>query len=187
MPSNITVSGQIQLVNEAAQGRPSGLYPVLDRYDYILIDCQPSLGLLTVNALACSQIIHLLALSSACAGWHCLPDTRGQGAGTCQPYACRSAEFLGLADTRTVNAREVMARVLERFWRPGVRHRFITRTVRFLNCVRSVTTWAPKSGGRLPCAGLRGHRPMPASDHRNQRAWPGTDPSFTPRRASGSY
>ena len=31
------------------------LEPVLPEYDVILIDCQPSLGLLTVNALACAH------------------------------------------------------------------------------------------------------------------------------------
>src|SRR4029078_4581775 len=58
VPSNIDRSaGEIQLVNEVVreQSLPRSLHPVLDRYDYVLIDCQPSLGLLTVNGLACAD------------------------------------------------------------------------------------------------------------------------------------
>ena len=58
VPSNIDLSAaEIQLVNEVGreQTLARALYPVLDRYDYVLIDCQPSLGLLTVNGLACAD------------------------------------------------------------------------------------------------------------------------------------
>ena len=60
LPSNIDLSdAEIQLVNEVGREHTlaRALHPVLDRYDYVLIDCQPSLGLLTVNALACADTV----------------------------------------------------------------------------------------------------------------------------------
>ena len=50
-------------VSSGAPDWPSlarALYPILDRYDYVLNDCQPSLGLLTVNGLACSDGVNRL-------------------------------------------------------------------------------------------------------------------------------
>ena len=47
VPSNIDLSAaEIQLVNEVGREHSlsRALHPVLDRYDYVLIDCQPSLG-----------------------------------------------------------------------------------------------------------------------------------------------
>jgi len=58
LPSNIDLSGaEVQLVHEVGREYVLGgvLKPLVPDYDIILIDCQPSLGLLTINALACAD------------------------------------------------------------------------------------------------------------------------------------
>jgi chromosome partitioning protein len=154
IPSNIDLSAaEIQLVNEVGREQTLGrvLRPVLDRYDYVLIDCQPSLGLLTVNALACSGgvIIPTECEFFSLRGLALLTDTVDKVRDRLNPKLSISGILVTRFDTRTVNAREVMARVLERFG-DLVFDTVITRTVRFPETSvagEPITSWAPKSGG----------------------------------------
>ena len=120
VPSNIDLSAaEIQLVNEVGREQTLGraLHPVLDRYDYVLIDCQPSLGLLTVNGLACSDgvVIPTECEYFSLRGLALLTDTVDKVRDRLNPKLEISGILLTRYDPRTVNAREVMARVVERF------------------------------------------------------------------------
>ncbi len=156
VPSNIDLSAaEIQLVNEVGreQSLARALHPVLDRYDYVLIDCQPSLGLLTVNGLACSDgvIIPTECEYFSLRGLALLTDTVEKVHDRLNPKLSIGGILVTRYDPRTVNSREVMARVLERFG-DLVFDTVITRTVRFPETSvagEPITTWAPKSGGAL--------------------------------------
>jgi chromosome partitioning protein len=154
VPSNIDLSAaEIQLVNEVGreQTLARALHPVLDRYDYVLIDCQPSLGLLTVNGLACSDgvIIPTECEFFSLRGLALLTDTVEK----VRDRLNRKLEISGILitryDPRTVNSRDVMARYMEQFG-DLVFDTVITRTVRFPETSvagEPITTWAPRSPG----------------------------------------
>lgn len=60
IPSNIELSGlEVSLVNVMSREviMREFIEKVKDKYDYILIDCMPSLGMITINALACADTV----------------------------------------------------------------------------------------------------------------------------------
>lgn len=154
LPSNIDLSAaEIQLVNEVGREQTLGraLDPVVDRYDYILIDCQPSLGLLTINALACAEgvIIPMECEYFSLRGLALLNDTVEKVHDRLNPRLTLSGIVVTMFDPRTLHAREVMARVVEVFG-DVVYDSVINRTVRFPETSvagEPITTWAPKSHG----------------------------------------
>jgi chromosome partitioning protein len=135
LPSNIFLSGaEIRLVNEVAReyALQRVLEPLIPHYDIVLIDCQPSLGLLTVNALTCadSVIIPLECEFFALRGVALLMESIGK----VQERLNKTLEIDGLLatmyDPRTLHAREVLATIMQGFG-DKVFHTVINRTVRF--------------------------------------------------------
>lgn len=154
IPANIDLSAaEIQLVNEVGreQTLARALRPVMRDYDFILLDCQPSLGLLTVNCLACAHgvIIPMECEYFSLRGLALLTDTVEK----VRDRLNFDLEILGILvtmfDRRTSHAREVMSRVVEVFG-DKVFDAVITRTVRFPETSvagEPITTWAPNSQG----------------------------------------
>ena len=120
VPANIDLSAaEIQLVNEVGREHTlaRALRPVRGEYDIILLDCGPSLGLLTVNALAASHgvIIPMECEYFSLRGLALLTDTVEK----VRDRINFDLEIVGILvtmfDRRTSHAREVMDRVLEVF------------------------------------------------------------------------
>jgi chromosome partitioning protein len=154
LPSNIDLSGaEVQLVHEV--GREfvlSGvLEPLMGEYDIVLIDCQPSLGLLTVNALACSQgvIVPLECEYFAMRGVALLTETIDKVSARINPTLTMDGLLATMYDSRTLHSREVLMRVVDRFG-DKVFHTVISRTVRFPDATvagEPITSFDPASTG----------------------------------------
>jgi chromosome partitioning protein len=156
LPSNIYLSAaEVQLVNEVAreQTLARALAPILGDYDYVLIDCQPSLGLLTVNALTAAHgvIIPLECEFFSLRGVALLIDTIDKVQQRLNPQLRLEGILATMYDGRTLHGREVFGRVLEAFGEK-VFDTVISRTVRFPETTvagEPITTWAPTSAGAI--------------------------------------
>ena len=154
VPANIDLSAaEVQLVGEVAREQILArvLRPVVDEYDLVLIDCQPSLGLLTVNALTAAHgvIIPLECEFFAMRGVALLIDTIDKITDRLNPRLQVDGILATMYDTRTVHCREVFSRVVEAF-DDTVFQTVIQRTVRFPETTvagQPITTWAPTSSG----------------------------------------
>ena len=154
LPSNIDLSGaEVQLVHEVGREFVLGrvLQPLIPDYDVVLIDCQPSLGLLTVNALACADgvLVPLECEYFALRGVALLMETIEKVASRLSPKLAIDGVLATMYDSRTLHTREVLANVVQGFG-DRVFHTVISRTVRFPDATvagEPITQFDPSSNG----------------------------------------
>lgn len=154
LPANIDLSAaEVQLVGEVAResALARALRPALDSYDVILVDCQPSLGLLTVNALTAAHgvLIPLECEFFALRGVALLVETIEKVRDRLNPRLQVDGILATMYDSRTLHAREVVARVHEAFG-DTLLQTVIGRTVKFPDATvaaEPITTYAPTHSG----------------------------------------
>ena len=154
LPSNIELSAaEVQLVTEVGREHilARALAPVLPEYDIVLIDCQPSLGLLTINALAASDqiIIPMQAEFFALRGVALLEDTVTKVVSRVNPKVQIMGVLATMYDPRTLHSREVFDSVKQHFG-DAVFQTVITKTVKFPDSAvagEPITEFAPGSTG----------------------------------------
>lgn len=154
LPSNIDLAAaELMLVQEVAreQSLMRVLAPLRARYDFILIDCPPSLGLLTINALTAADgvLIPLETEYYALRGMALLMDSIERIKERLNPRLHIDGIVATMVDTRTLHSKEVLERVRDAF---GARlfDTMIRKTVRFAEAPvagEPILTYAPKSQG----------------------------------------
>ena len=112
VPANITLSGlEVSLVNAMSRETVLKQYleTVKDRYDFILLDCMPSLGMLTVNALAASDqvLIPVQANYLSAKGLEQLLQTVNKVKRQINPKLRIEGILLTMVDYRTNFAKEI--------------------------------------------------------------------------------
>ncbi len=152
IPANIDLSAaEMNLVTEMGRERVLDgiLHKVKDEYDVIFIDCQPSLGLLTVNALTAAHgvLIPMATEFFALRGVALLIQTIEKVKARTNPSLQLDGLIPTMHDSRTLHSREVLERLQEAF--PGmVFETAIGRTVKFPDATvarKPITTFAPTS------------------------------------------
>ena len=151
IPANIDLSAaEVHLVNEVAREQILArvLRQVSDKYDVILIDCQPSLGLLTINALTAAHgvLIPLECEYFALRGVALLIETIEKVRDRLNPAIRLDGILATMYDARTLHSREVLQRVVEAFG-PQVLETVIGRSVKLPDAsvaAEPVTMFAPE-------------------------------------------
>jgi chromosome partitioning protein len=154
LPSNIDLSGaEVQLVHEVGREYVLGgaLEPILGDYDVVMIDCQPSLGLLTINALASAHgvLIPLECEYFAMRGVALLQETIDKVSRRLNQRLQIDGLLGTMYDSRTLHTREVLTNIVNGFG-DKVFHTVISRTVKFPDATvagEPITRFDPGSMG----------------------------------------
>lgn len=121
LPASPSLAGaEIELVNELARENrlKEALNPIIDHYDYILIDCPPSLGLLTLNGMVAAQdglIIPVQCEYLALEGLSMLTQTIERVRSALFPKLKIRGVVLTMYDGRTNLSKDVVAEVRKHF------------------------------------------------------------------------
>ena len=156
LPANIHLSAaELRLAGEVAReyALDRALETIREHYDYVLIDCQPSLGLLTVNALTSSNgvIIPMECEFFALRGVEMLRDTIGKVKERLNNKLTIDGVLATMVDSRTNHTRETIQAVLDMFG-DSVFHTTVSRTVKFPETTKagvSIIEQAPASSGAV--------------------------------------
>ena len=157
LPASPALAGaEVELVNEL--GRETrlrrALEPVANRYDYILIDCPPSLGLLTINGLVAARdgvLIPVQCEYLALEGLGLLTQTLEKVRAALFPELAVRGVVLTMFDGRTNLAGDVVAEVQKHF-PDKVFQSVVPRSVRLAEAPSygvPVSAYAPQSRGAL--------------------------------------
>jgi len=153
LPASMALAGADRAL-AAVRGREyvvrDSLNPVGDRYDWILLDCSPSLGIITINALTAADavLVPLQCETLSHRGVGQLMETIGDVQRLTNPRLQIAGVVPTLYDGRTVHARAVLEDLGPRF---GVSvFTPISRSIRFAEAPaagRSILMTAPQSKG----------------------------------------
>jgi chromosome partitioning protein len=134
VPATLRLAGaEVELVSALARERrlAKALAPLLESYDFILIDCPPSLGLLTMNALAAAQgvLVPIQCEFYALEGLGQLMQVVEMVREHLNPDLAVQGVLLTLYDSR-LNLSEQVAEEVRRHFGPLVYHTVIPRNVK---------------------------------------------------------
>ena len=154
LPSNIDLAAaELMLVQEVAreQSLMRVLAPLRVKYDFILIDCPPSLGLLTINALTAADgvLVPLETEYYALRGMGQLMDSIEKIKERLNPRLQIDGIVATMFDGRTLHGKEVLERVKDAFG-SKLFETVIRKTIRFAEAPvagEPILSYAPTSKG----------------------------------------
>ena len=146
--------GEVELVTVLARETrlKKALAPIVDRYDYILVDCPPSLGLLTLNGIVAAYdgvLIPVQCEYLALEGLSQLTQTLTRVRGALFPELKVRGVVLTMFDVRTNLSNDVVNEV-RKFFPNQVFQAVIPRTVRLAEAPsygQPISAYAPSSNG----------------------------------------